>query len=1502
MRNTSSQRILFVNHNLSPFEISGTPLSTRNHVLGISKRGFEVAVLIPSDKVRYGYKKEQMAEGFTLYQVPAIDKIKAYLAGHNQIESSYIRLIEQIIDNFLPQIVHINDYVYMPAEIIEIFSSKGCIVVREVCNCEELCHKDSPVISHELNSHLCSGPDTPEKCYRCLISQASDCSHEVLSPKVFNIVFDQIKCRFEYIKRLYKDTINKVIFTSLPFKEYFTRFVPIPEEKARVIPRGFNFSFPRNIEKIKSVNSAVNFAFIGNVMFSKGIDVVLKAFEVISSEPNFSLHIYGHIINHEYRPWLEILQARYPLKFIYHGPFEESDLPQIAKSIDICIIPSYFDTYNRVLREFLYLGVPVIATDFFGAYIVEENKNGFKIPIGDSNSLAQKMIDLIHKPTAIESLSRGAQQTQIPDLKGEIDAMVEVYNDLYHQLSKSEKAQLDEKVRVSDMGKTSVDKTTKLIAFYLPQYHPIPENDHWWGKGFTEWTNVAKAKPLFSAHYQPHIPADLGFYDLRLPETREAQAHLAQQYGITGFCYYHYWFNGKRLLHRVFDEVMITGKPDFPFCLCWANENWTRSWDGGDKKILIGQQYSQEDDLKHITWLIRAFKDPRYIKIQGKPLLLIYRTSDLPDPGKTAALWKEEVQKNGFPDLYLCKVESFANEHTDPHDLGFDAAVEFQPDWSRLGEESNRHPGLHVFNYSDVVENMIKKSEPRYQRFPCVTPSWDNSPRRGQDGVIFHDSQPFLYEKWLRHAVSKVRRKPSDERIVFINAWNEWGEGNHLEPDQRNGHAYLHATKRALTVTTEKSELLDTLIGKAEAAVDQACWGEAESLLLKALDHDPSSPRTLHQYAILLFHQGRLDEAIETMRSTLEMEPGNAEFQNDIGSMYHASGNAEEAQKHFEKALEIHPEDNTSLKNLADLLIEKGEIKDALRICGKLKSICPGDQEVDRLMASVQRMIGYNAITGNKVTERSQYRSPFPDDPVIIKREVRPSENRKNLSNNMKPHTSCSLSIILSAKNKLQFTRHNIQLILDEIKNLDAELIVVDNGSDDGSRDFLNHLHHECLSVILLGSGTTDVRGAILGAERTSGKHLMFLDSSALVTKPLLQSVISALGNTAGWDAITGKTVSNRKTIIEAGTTAITESGLESRGVGKHFFDPAFNFTCQVESGSRYFTVLRREVWDEVQAFNPGLEDIGAALLDIGLRMASMGYRILYKPQCILLGSIAAVSQPEISDSLLPDTEILGSLRPEDFQPDMMKITSETGRKNILVLGIYLANKMNTVNDIVTVFYGSGIHTVVQKWIALNGSPPNAEVAAVTEKILTGKVPKFQILNDLLHDTNISQYDYIILCDDDVILPRNFVDSFIAMQSRLEFAIAQPARTLNSYTDHPIVQQHIGVHARQTHFVEIGPVVSFHRSAFDLIFPFDLTSPMGWGYENVWAHEVIRRGMKMGIIDAICVDHSLRKPVANYDWSQADRERNVFLQKHEHLPLEECFRVVKAHVIGEVAA
>ena len=349
-------------------------------------------------------------------------------------------------------------------------------------------------------------------------------------------------------------------------------------------------------------------------------------------------------------------------------------------------------------------------------------------------------------------------------------------------------------------GHTS-EQIVQAIAFYLPQYHPIPENDEWWGKGFTEWTNVAKARPLFPGHYQPHIPADLGFYDLRLPATREAQAELAKQYGISGFCYYHYWFNGKRLLHQIFDEVIATGKPDFPFCLCWANENWTRAWDGRHGDILIEQNYCEEDDRNHIRWLLRVFKDKRYIRIDNKPLMLIYLSKSLPNAGRTVDIWREEAKKNG-EGLYLCKVESAPWEYGDPRLNGFDACVEFQPDWGNLGPVKRQLPNGHVlYDYPTIVERMLNKPIPPYKRFPCVTPMWDNSPRKKQAALVINNSTPDQYERWLRSVIGKLEALNLDDNIVFINAWNEWGEGNHLEPDAKNGKAYLEATKKALSIT-----------------------------------------------------------------------------------------------------------------------------------------------------------------------------------------------------------------------------------------------------------------------------------------------------------------------------------------------------------------------------------------------------------------------------------------------------------------------------------------------------------------------------------------------------------------------------------------------------------------------------------------------------------------------------------------------------------------------------
>jgi 2-polyprenyl-3-methyl-5-hydroxy-6-metoxy-1,4-benzoquinol methylase len=343
----------------------------------------------------------------------------------------------------------------------------------------------------------------------------------------------------------------------------------------------------------------------------------------------------------------------------------------------------------------------------------------------------------------------------------------------------------------------SDDPAAKLIAFYLPQYHPIPENDRWWGPGFTEWRNVVQARPLFPGHKQPHLPRELGFYDLRLAETREAQAALAREHGVYGFCYYHYWFGGKLLLDRPLREVLESGKPDFPFCLCWANEDWTRSWDGRSGEILMAQVHSPEDDLEHIAWLCGVFSDRRYIRLDGKPLLLVYRAKKLRDPAATLGLWREYARRNGVGELFICRVESFSDEHDDPGLLGFDAAVEFQPDWTNL-PPAQREAGPRIFDYAAFAERQRAKPQPPYRRFRCLTPGWDNTARQREHATVFHGSTPGLYEGWLSELVAAEQAKPAEQRLIFVNAWNEWAEGAHLEPDLEHGLAYLEATKRGL--------------------------------------------------------------------------------------------------------------------------------------------------------------------------------------------------------------------------------------------------------------------------------------------------------------------------------------------------------------------------------------------------------------------------------------------------------------------------------------------------------------------------------------------------------------------------------------------------------------------------------------------------------------------------------------------------------------------------------
>jgi len=352
---------------------------------------------------------------------------------------------------------------------------------------------------------------------------------------------------------------------------------------------------------------------------------------------------------------------------------------------------------------------------------------------------------------------------------------------------------------------------TRALAFYLPQFHPIPENDHWWGRGFTEWTNVRKALPRFRGHYQPHVPDELGHYDLREPSVQVEQARLAQAYGLHGFVYYHYWFSGKRLLEQPLENMLDNDEVAIPFALCWANENWTRTWDGDDHQVLMQQDYAEADLTAHARLLARVMSDHRYIHVDGRPLFMVYNAAALPDEiGFTSGLRRAYVEITG-EDLYLCRVESGRAGKKDPAAFGWDAAVDFQPDSRELPRKSVWWRGAHRlsrgrghwscirYDYATFVRTMLQRPEPVYKRFPGVTPSWDNSARRKLGAFILTGATPALFEQWVRTVVERFTPPSDEEDLIFVNAWNEWAEGNHLEPDLRWGRAWLEALHQGLS-------------------------------------------------------------------------------------------------------------------------------------------------------------------------------------------------------------------------------------------------------------------------------------------------------------------------------------------------------------------------------------------------------------------------------------------------------------------------------------------------------------------------------------------------------------------------------------------------------------------------------------------------------------------------------------------------------------------------------
>lgn len=390
----------------------------------------------------------------------------------------------------------------------------------------------------------------------------------------------------------------------------------------------------------------------------------------------------------------------------------------------------------------------------------------------------------------------------------------------------------------------------RLIAFYLPQFHPIGENNDWWGRGFTEWTNVASAKPVFPGHYQPHLPADLGFYDLRLPEAREEQAELARAHGIHGFCYYYYYFNGKKLLNRPLDDVIRTRKPDFPFCVCWANENWTRRWDGYDNEILIEQTHSVESDKEFIKQLLPVLNDNRYIRISNKLLLLVYRVELLHQPVETAKIWREIVRKEIGAELFLCVVTSHI-KRIEPRDFGFDGSVQFPYDYTpdclidpslfaaAHGINDGNLKDHLIINYPSVVSHFIHFPKPDHLFFRGVFPSWDNTPRRQHSSSIFINDTPDLYKLFLKATIALTNAEhKGEEKLIFINAWNEWAEGAYLEPDRKYGLRYLQVTNEALNEENDFHKIVQEVAQKDRES--KVFFNEAHHLKLRVLENEKS--------------------------------------------------------------------------------------------------------------------------------------------------------------------------------------------------------------------------------------------------------------------------------------------------------------------------------------------------------------------------------------------------------------------------------------------------------------------------------------------------------------------------------------------------------------------------------------------------------------------------------------------------------------------------------------
>ena len=569
----------------------------------------------------------------------------------------------------------------------------------------------------------------------------------------------------------------------------------------------------------------------GHLYLRKGPDVFLDlANKILKDKENFNYHFVwlgGH--EKEEINWFNHDKQKMGIEDHVHYVDFVEDPSLFYAGADFFALTAREDPFPSVVMESMNNGTPTIAfADAGGIPELLTDNCGLCVPFLDTQGMSDSILSLMQNQKKYEKIVKNAKHRIQSEY--DFDEYIAYLLSLLKQQEHSDEPIVhDCHINISNSNSIlqsyienllSPDKkddqfcdyiqhdkiktNIKLLAFFLPQFHPIPENDEWWGKGFTEWTNVTKAVPQFVGHYQPKLPGELGFYDLRLPEITARQVELAKNYGISGFCFYHYWFSGRRILEKPLDLMLADKNWDMPFCLCWANENWSRRWDGSETDILLSQQHRPKDDEQFIKDLSVYLKDHRYICIDNKPLILIYRPDLLPDPERLSQVWRKWCRDNDIGEIYLCNVHSF--DHLDPQSIGYDACIEFPPNLFPLDycdhevDLINKAYTGKVYKYPQLLDIAHNYTVPDFVRFRGITPGWDNEPRRTGKGSSFIDNSPDVYKKWLANLCYYTQsQQPENKQYIFINAWNEWAEGAYLEPDNKFGYAFLEATYQVLS-------------------------------------------------------------------------------------------------------------------------------------------------------------------------------------------------------------------------------------------------------------------------------------------------------------------------------------------------------------------------------------------------------------------------------------------------------------------------------------------------------------------------------------------------------------------------------------------------------------------------------------------------------------------------------------------------------------------------------